>query len=108
MERELPQEGEIWRHFKGGYYMIICVGHHSETKEKMVVYAPYGVLEEEQFYAGCKYTAKTTGYLGEACIRPLEMFMSETDALKYPEVSQQYRFEKSDMTDEDFIVGNYH
>ena len=32
-----------WRHFKGGEYEVICVAHHSETEEEMVVYrALYG------------------------------------------------------------------
>lgn len=38
MTRETPKLGDVYKHFKGNYYMIIAVGHHSETKEKMVVY----------------------------------------------------------------------
>lgn len=38
MDRDIPKQFEIYRHFKGNYYKIIAVGHHSETKERMVVY----------------------------------------------------------------------
>ncbi len=32
-----------YRHFKGGEYRVLCVAHHSETLEDMVVYqALYG------------------------------------------------------------------
>lgn len=84
MERQIPNPGEVWKHFKGDYYKIICVGHHSETKERMVVYG--------QCVGGSKrlYNLK----IKDPCIRPLEMFMSEVDHEKYPDVKQKYRFEK--------------
>ena len=39
MTREEPMPMEVYKHFKGEYYKVICVGHHSETKERMVVYS---------------------------------------------------------------------
>ncbi|WP_295364865.1 DUF1653 domain-containing protein [uncultured Succinivibrio sp.] len=81
MNREIPKAHEIWQHFKGEYYQIICVGHHSETKERMVVYK--------------KFTPLINKYIPiEPCIRPLDMFMSEVDHEKYPDVKQKYRFER--------------
>ena len=80
MNREIPKPGEIWHHFKGKNYKILAVGHHSETGEKMVVYR--------------WYTLTTDLSDLEPCIRPLDMFMSEVDHEKYPDVKQKYRFEK--------------
>ena len=85
-DREEPRQGELWRHFKGDYYKIICIGHHSETKEKMVVYAKVKPVYE--------ITDNIYVVASEPCIRPLDMFMSEVDRIKYPDVKQKYRFER--------------
>ena len=63
MDRELPRQNEIWRHFQNKLYKIIAIALHTETDEKMVVYqAMYG---NNGIYA-----------------RPLDMFMSEVDREK--------------------------
>jgi hypothetical protein len=86
MTREEPKTGEIWKHFKNEYYQIICVGHHSETKEQMVVYQHISIHDLD--------IPKSITFIDEPCIRPLDMFMSEVDHKKYPDVKQKYRFEK--------------
>lgn len=68
----------IYKHFKGDYYIVEDVAIHSETKEKYVVYI--GLYGDGKLY-----------------IRPYDMFMSEVDKEKYPNVEQKYRFELQDI-----------
>lgn len=64
----------VYRHFKGNEYRVLHIATHTETEELMVVYqAIYGD--------------------GKVYVRPYNMFASEVDREKYPDVAQKYRFE---------------
>lgn len=54
--------------------MVTDIAVHSETEELMVVY-------------------KTFENTHMVWVRPLEMFLSEVDKKKYPDVQQKFRFE---------------
>ncbi len=65
----------VYRHFKGNPYLVLGEVRHSETQEPMVLYrALYGE--------------------GGLWVRPADMFASPVDRAKYPEVEQEYRFQR--------------
>lgn len=75
--------GHIYRHFKNKYYLVLdivndCESNNNSNYNKIVIYkALYG---EHLTWA-----------------RPYEMFASEVDKDKYPNVTQKYRFEEVDI-----------
>ena len=73
MEIRMPKAGDIYRHFKGNLYEVIIIARDSETLEEKVVYKEVN---------------------GEAAyVRSLPMFVSPVDKEKYPEVTQEFRFQ---------------
>ena len=83
--------GDVVQHFKREMiidrdsteylYLIVGTAKHTETGETLVLYRPlYG---PPPCLAGVDVAA-----------RPIQMFMSEVDQEKYPNIKQKYRFEK--------------
>lgn len=35
-----PQKGEVYKHYKGDYYRVVCLALHSNDEVWMVVYEP--------------------------------------------------------------------
>ena len=64
--------GEKYRHFKGMVITVIAIAKDTEDLHKVVVY----------------------DHDGDIWARPYDMFISEVDHKKYPDVKQKYRFEK--------------
>lgn len=82
--------GDIVQHFKREtiigekgteyLYMIVGTATHTETGETLMIYTP--LYESPACLKGATFAA-----------RPIEMFMSEVDHSKYPDIKQKYRFE---------------
>ena len=75
--REVKING-IYRHFKGNYYIVEDIANHSETKDKYVVY--------RKLYGD-----------NSLWLREINMFLSEVDHEKYPNVKQKHRFELQEI-----------
>lgn len=68
----------VYKHFKGKYYLVCDIVYDSETSRELVLYrALYG--DKKLF------------------VREKDMFLSEIDHVKYPDVVQKYRFEYVNM-----------
>lgn len=76
MERTIKIH-HVYRHFKGNYYFVEDVARYSETGEDVVIYRK--LYDDRGLW-----------------VRPLDMFLSEVDHEKYPEITQRYRFEEVD------------
>ena len=79
IEREIPRPMEIYRHFKGKRYVVLngeatnCT-NGADADEKFVIYCD---MLGRYYY-----------------IRKRSEFLSPVDKEKYPDVEQEWRFEK--------------
>ena len=72
-EEQLKKEPNLY------LYEIIGIARHTENKEEVMVYKP---LYPTEYMNGVDFVD-----------RPLDMFMSEVEHEKYPNITQKYRFE---------------
>lgn len=75
--------GGVYRHFKGFKATILNIAIHTETGEQLVIYK-CEKPEEMKF---------NSNHQDGIYARPLDMFCSEVDHQKYPDIKQKYRFE---------------
>ena len=66
--------GKYYKHFKGIIVEVIAIAKDSEDLHEVVVYK-----HDNEYWT-----------------RPLTEFISEVDHIKYPNVTQKYRFEEID------------
>ena len=89
-----PVEGEIIYELIGKPNVIIFEAEHTETGDIILI-----VRHKKIFYVSNKYVEDTVVLYKSLYddhipyIRPLTMFASEVDHIKYPNVEQKYRFE---------------
>lgn len=81
MNREI-KPNTVYRHFKGFKAYVITIAKNTETGEDMVIY-----VCDSNGVKGCEHQ---DGIFA----RPKDMFLSEVDHKKYPDVKQKYRFEE--------------
>lgn len=67
--------GQLYKHFKGHTYEVICTGKDTTTLEDFVVYKEYNKPDPKIW------------------IRKLSEFNSYVDKQKYPDVKQELRFD---------------
>ena len=88
--RNLLKEGRLVEHFKREFlsedeklgtlkylYKIVGVGRHTENGEEFVIYR--AMYKDENGEYGLH-------------VRPIDMFLSEVDRVKYPNSTRKYRF----------------
>lgn len=102
---------KIYTHFKGKKYMVlrvadakdqlddsptIMIAEHTETGELIEIGSTEHVSSDNPLVIYCALYDNPDDdnqYAGKIYARPLDMFLSEVDREKYPDVAQLYRFE---------------
>lgn len=75
---KIVEDGAFYRHFKGKIVQVIATPE--DTEHPGTYYVAYKCMDG--------------GNKGKVWVRPYDMFTSEVDHDKYPDVKQKWRFEK--------------
>lgn len=79
MEELMAVKMGIYMHFKGNEYEVFDLAEHTETGETLVIYRSINRK---------RYCDNNIVYA-----RPIDMFFSKVDKVKYPKAKQEDRFE---------------
>jgi hypothetical protein len=75
------QVGKTYRHFKGNVYKVLYIGYDAENND----------TENEH-----KVVIYQSNHDNKIWVRSFENFASKVDTEKYPNATQEYRFEEVD------------
>lgn len=70
------KNGGVYKHFKGTNYVVVCVATDSKGYDYIVYYASNDRKKKKTLFA-----------------RPIDMFKSKVDKVKYPDANQEKRFQ---------------
>lgn len=76
--------GNVYKHFKGNIIEVLHIATDTESGNPVVVYTHLNNNESNNLINDTY----------PIWVRPLDMFLSEVDHVKYPNVKQKYRFEE--------------
>ncbi len=82
-KRETLTEEQVKNNSESYLYKVLDFARHTETGELLVIY--------EALYDGRGIGCDV--HYGDKFARPIDMFMSEVDHEKYPNIKSKYRFE---------------
>lgn len=75
-------EGKSYKHFKGTVYKVLHIGYDTEVTDSN------GEPRKLVIYSTC--------HDNKVWVRPYDMFVDKVDLEKYPNSTQEYRFEEVD------------